>query len=85
MNYRCISARKLETETMRYLSLLILLELLVSTAASATISPCTSDRLKFCKDVKADPEDVRACLLQHKDELSDACKARLGLSFKTMP
>lgn len=64
---------------MRYLLLLIIFELLVSTAAFATISPCTNDRLKFCKDVKATPEDVRGCLLQHKDELSEACKVRLGL------
>lgn len=70
---------------MRFLPLLITFELSVSTAAFATISPCTDDRLKFCKDVKASPEDVRACLLQHKDELSDACKARLGLSSKPMP
>jgi hypothetical protein len=70
---------------MRYLPLLIIFELLVSTAASATISPCTNDRLKFCKDVKATPEDVRACLLLHKDELSEACKARLGASSKAMP
>jgi len=63
---------------MRYLRLLLVFELLVSTAAFATVSPCSKDRLKFCNDVKAAPEDVRACLLQHKDELSDACRARLG-------
>jgi hypothetical protein len=68
----------------RYLALLIVVAL-VSTAASATISPCTNDRLKFCKDVKASPEDIRGCLLQHKDELSEACKARLGASSKAMP
>ena len=70
---------------MRYLPLLILFELLLSTAASATVSPCTSDRLKFCKEVKANPEDARACLLQHKDELSGPCKARLGKSSQGMP
>ena len=70
---------------MKYLLLLMTFGLLVSTSAFATISPCTSDRLKLCKDVKADPEDVRTCLLQHKDELSDACKARLGESSKGMP
>ena len=69
---------------MRCFWLCIIVGLLVSTPTSATVSPCTSDRLKFCKDVKADPEAVRACLLQHKDELSDACKARLGLSSKTL-
>jgi hypothetical protein len=62
---------------MRYLQLLVIFELLVSTAAFATVSPCSKDRLKFC-NVKAAPEDVRACLLQHRDELSAACKARLG-------
>jgi hypothetical protein len=63
---------------MHYLRLLLIFELLVSTAAFATVSPCSKDRLKFCNDVKAAPEDIRACLLQHKDELSNACKARLG-------
>ena len=60
---------------MRYLKVLVIFELLVSTAAFATVSPCSKDRLKFC-NVKAAPEDLRACLLQHKDELSDVCKAR---------
>jgi periplasmic protein TonB len=43
--------------------------------------------LKFCKGVKAAPEDVRACLIKHNDELSEACKAKLGkqLSPSTMP
>ena len=42
-----------------------------------------SPRLKFCNDGKTAPEDVHACLLQHKDELSDACRARLGDSAMT--
>jgi hypothetical protein len=63
---------------MRYLISLALAALIFPTAAFATTSPCTGDRLKFCKGVKADPEDVRACLMQHNDELSEACKARLG-------
>ena len=62
---------------MRYLQMLVIFELLVSTAAFATVGPCSEDRLKFC-NVKASPEDLRACLLQHKDQLSDTCKARLG-------
>ena len=63
---------------MRYLLTLLVFLLMVPTAAFATISPCTNDRLKFCRGVNATLEDVRACLLQHQDELSEACKARLG-------
>ena len=63
---------------MRYLRLLVIFDLLVSTAAFADVAPCSKDRLKFCNDGKTAPENVRACLLQHKDELSDACRARLG-------
>jgi periplasmic protein TonB len=72
---------------MRYLISLTLVALIFPTAAFATTSPCTGDRLKFCKGVKAAPEDVRACLIKHNDELSEACKAKLGkqLSPSTMP
>jgi hypothetical protein len=63
---------------MRYLRLLLIFELLVSTAAFANVAACSKDRLKFCNDGKTASENVRACLLQHKDELSDACRARLG-------
>jgi hypothetical protein len=72
---------------MRYLLPVAVFALLIPTAAAATVGPCTDDRLKFCKGVKAAAEDVRACLLQHKEELSGACKARLGepLSTKAMP
>ena len=38
--------------------------------------PCTDDRLRFCS-VTADPDAIRVCLLQHKNELSGACEARL--------
>jgi periplasmic protein TonB len=72
---------------MRYLISLTLAALIFPTAAFATTSPCTGDQLKFCKGVKAAPEDVRACLIKHNDELSEACKAKLGkqLSPSTMP
>src|SRR5262249_49983845 len=43
------------------------------------VSPCAGDRLKFCKDVKGSPE-VRACLMQHKDRLSEACSTQLNKS-----
>jgi hypothetical protein len=43
------------------------------------VSPCAGDRLKFCKDVKGSP-DVRACLMQHKDRLSEACSTQLNKS-----
>ncbi len=36
---------------------------------------CREDRKKFCKDIKTTGKKPRECLLEHKDELSDACKA----------
>lgn len=54
------------------INFLIMTALFVPTAAIA--GPCTADKLKFCKDVQA--TDVGACLAQHKDELSEACKAK---------
>jgi hypothetical protein len=51
--------------------------LLVPAAAVATKGPCSDDRLKFCRSATADPGAIRFCLLEHKDELSGACEARL--------
>jgi len=55
----------------------ITIAFLVPTAALATKGPCTDDKLKFCRDGTADATAIRFCLLQHKDELSEACGARL--------
>jgi hypothetical protein len=50
---------------------------LVSASALAGKGPCTDDKLKFCRESTADPGAIRLCLLEHKDELSGACEARL--------
>jgi hypothetical protein len=36
---------------------------------------CKEDRKKFCKNIKTTGQKPRDCLMEHKDELSDACKA----------
>lgn len=67
---------------MRYvLSRIILAALIFPTVVTA--SPCTADRLNFCKGVKASVEDIRTCLQGHKDELSEPCKARLRNQLPT--
>jgi hypothetical protein len=38
---------------------------------------CKEDRKKFCKDIKTTGGKPRDCLMKHKDELSDGCKALL--------
>ena len=63
---------------MRYLLALTIIALLAPGIALATKGPCTEDRLKFCKDTKANIDDIRSCLLQHADELSGPCAARLA-------
>jgi hypothetical protein len=50
---------------------------LVPETALAGKGPCTDDKLKFCRESTADVGAVRFCLLEHKDELSGACEARL--------
>jgi hypothetical protein len=59
--------------------LTIIAFLLPSAALAAETGACMEDKAKFCKDVK----DVNACLEQHKDELSAACKARRAHGAKT--
>jgi hypothetical protein len=46
-------------------------------SALAGKAPCTDDKLKFCRESTADVGAIRFCLLEHKDELSGACEARL--------
>ena len=50
---------------------------LVPVPALAGKGPCTADKLKFCRESTADVGAIRFCLLEHKDELSGACEARL--------
>ena len=37
---------------------------------------CRADAQKFCKEVIVDGGDIRACLSQHRAELSAACNAK---------
>jgi hypothetical protein len=55
-----------------------MMSLMVPTASMAGKGPCTDDKLKFCTGPNGSTEGIRNCLLQHKDELSDVCEARLG-------
>jgi hypothetical protein len=50
---------------------------LVPATTLAGNGPCTADKLKFCRASTADVDAIRFCLLEHKDELSGACEARL--------
>ena len=62
--------------TMKWVLVLMTISFLVPTTALASKGPCTDDRLRLCS-VTADPGAIRVCLLQHKNELSGACEARL--------
>lgn len=59
---------------MKHLLALLMMTLFVPTSAIAQ-GPCVDDKAKFCKSVAKG--DFRACLSQHKDELSEACKKRV--------
>jgi hypothetical protein len=52
--------------------------LLVPTGVALAKNPCKDDKVKFCNDVKSGGGEVKACLAQHKDQLSDACKERMA-------
>ncbi len=69
-----------------YLGVLIAAFLIVgpmfaARASAADKNPCAQDIAKFCKDVKPDFRSIMACLEEHENELSDACKtheAKMG-------
>jgi hypothetical protein len=46
--------------------------------------PCASDIEKFCHDVKPGKGRYRACLKEHENELSEACKKHLAQPRKHM-
>ena len=62
-----------DEQAMNYVLALIMMTLFIPTSAIAQ-GPCAIDKAKFCKDVAK--EEIRACLEQHKDELSEACKKK---------
>lgn len=39
--------------------------------------PCKADVQKLCPDVKPGQGRIRACMKEHKDQLSDACKSAI--------
>jgi Cysteine rich repeat len=68
----------LEPTRMKHFVALTMIAFLIPAAAVAKDNPCKEDKAKFCKDVKSSGGKVGSCLRQHKDEVSDACKARLS-------
>jgi hypothetical protein len=66
---------------MKHLVLLTMIAVMGVPTLAAAADPakpgaaCREDRKKFCKDIKTTGKKPRECLLEHKDELSDACKA----------
>lgn len=53
---------------------LIALSFMVAPARAA--GPCAEDAKKFCKGVKLGQGRLVRCMWQHRDQLSDACKAK---------
>lgn len=46
----------------------------LSFAVDDAAHPCKADEAKLCADVKPGEGRIAACMKEHKDELSDACK-----------
>jgi hypothetical protein len=51
---------------------------LVPTAAMAKNGACKTDKVKFCKDVKAAGGKVGDCLKKHIEEVAPSCKDSLN-------
>ena len=69
----------------KHLSKLSLMMAVVSLAAVTSpvfaehTNACKDDIAKFCSDVDAkDHKAIHTCLDQHKDEVSDPCKAKMA-------
>lgn len=62
---------------MRMVLALTTIAFMLPATARAGKGPCASDKLKFCRESTADVDAIRFCLLEHKDDLSGACEARL--------
>jgi hypothetical protein len=56
------------------------LALSLPAAAEKGKGPCATDAAKFCKDVKPGEGRVAACLKEHEQELSQACRDRKALA-----
>jgi len=57
-----------------FLIVLIALSFMVAPARAA--GPCAEDAKKFCKGVKLGQGRLIRCMWQHRDQLSEACKAK---------
>ena len=62
---------------MKRLLAFTMIALSLATGAFAGKGPCTEDKLKFCQHAAGSAEAIRACLQQHRDELSGACDVRM--------
>jgi hypothetical protein len=62
--------------------MVVLMALLIPTAAMAKEGQCKDDKIKFCKDVMDAKGDVHACLKQHEADLSKGCKAQVEAPSK---
>ncbi len=51
---------------------------LAADSYAANASPCAGDVEKFCKDVKPGGGAIAACLSQHQNDLSPACKEHVA-------
>jgi hypothetical protein len=73
---------------MKHLVLLTMIAVIGVPTLAAAADPakpgavCKEDRKKFCKDLKTTGGKPRDCLMQHKDELSDACRALFDKAAK---
>jgi hypothetical protein len=61
--------------------IVMLVTLLIPTATMAR-DECKADAQKFCKEVIDAKGNIRACLTQHRAELSAACNAKFEAAKK---
>ena len=76
------------TKTIKTLVLAITLMSFVlatgSDSVTATENPCKADFDRLCGDVKPGQGRIQACLREHKDEISQECKAFLQVKAEEL-
>jgi hypothetical protein len=58
----------------------------VAPADKPYIEPCKADVQRFCQSFDPGDERIIGCLKEHREEVSDSCKARLAqMRVRTKP
>ena len=85
LNTYKVSIAEVEMTGLRNVSFVALIALVPTLATAATPAPsasvraaCTPDARRLCGAVIGNPEAQRKCMIEHRAQLSDACKTAIA-------